>query len=128
MYYNGYYPYNSNYQTQQQYQQPTYQAQQQVFQPQVNNLATAYVNGLEGAKTYVVLPNQTFFLFDNEKGMLFVKSVDNQGKCNMDTYYKNKVQENNSSNFEERLKKLEEYIYATKQSNANTTNAVSSTE
>ena len=94
----------------------------------MNNLATAYVNGLEGAKTYVVLPNQTFFLFDNEKGMLFVKSVDNQGKCNMDTYYKNKVQENNSSNFEERLKKLEEYIYATKQSNANTTNAVSSTE
>lgn len=123
------YPYYNQYQT---YQQPQgyFNGSQQGFNNQVNNLSVAQVNGLEGAKTYVVLPNQTFFLFDSNNGSLYVKSVDNQGKCNLDIYtkYKEPVkQDGNQLALEERIKKLEEILYA-QQSNAGATNVITSTE
>lgn len=77
MYYNGYYPYSSNYQTQQ-YQQPTYQAQQQVFQPQVN--LYAFVDGIEGAKAYQVKANSTMLLMDSQQPICYKKSVNHLGQ------------------------------------------------
>lgn len=130
MYYQNYYPYSNNYQTQPQ-QQGYYNGVQQGFQSQMNNLSVAQVNGLEGAKTYVVLPNQTFFLFDSNNNSLYVKSVDNQGKCNLDIYTKYKEptkQDESQIALEERIKRIEEILYAKQQSNASASNVSTSSE
>lgn len=73
-YYNPYqqYPYTQN---TMQYQQP--QPQPQV---QTNYLPLTFVNGIEGAKAFIVHPNQTFYLKDSDSNLLFEKKADSQGK------------------------------------------------
>ena len=76
-YYNPYqqYPY-----TNQNYQQPQYQ------QPQTNYLPLTFVNGIEGAKAFIVHPNQTFYLKDSDSNLLFEKKADAQGKYTIIAY------------------------------------------
>ena len=73
-YYNPYqqYPYTQN---TMQYQQP--QPQPQV---QTNYLPLTFINGIEGAKAFIVHPNQTVYLKDSDSNLLFEKRADSQGK------------------------------------------------
>lgn len=57
----------------------------QVPQQNVNNqiqryLPFTYVNGVVGAKAFLVFPNQKFYLMDAEKDVLYEKSSDSVGK------------------------------------------------
>lgn len=40
----------------------------------------AFVNGIEGAKAYQVMPNQTMLLMDSDRPVVFMKTADNVGK------------------------------------------------
>lgn len=75
MAYNGFY--SSPYQP---YTQPTYQPQ--MPQNQANN-AMIWVQGLSGAKSYLVAPNTTVVLFDSESQTIYLKSADATGLPSM---------------------------------------------
>lgn len=49
----------------------------------------AYVNGIEGAKGYILYPNQTAILFDSDnKERFYVKTADGQGIPTVESYKK----------------------------------------
>ena len=75
------------------YQQPQ-QPQAQMPQPQTTYLPLTYVSGLIGAKSFIVAPNQTFYLRDSDEGsnLLFEKSADMYGKYTIKAYTLNEVQ------------------------------------
>ena len=84
-YYNPYqqYPYTQgNTQSTQQYQQMQYQQMQMPQQQpqQTNYLPLTFVNGIEGAKAFIVHPNQVIYLKDSDSNLLFEKKADAQGK------------------------------------------------
>lgn len=61
---------------QQQYQTPMYQ------RPQTNGIV--WVQGIEGAKAYQLLPNSNAILMDSENdGRFYIKISDNVGMCNL---------------------------------------------
>ena len=62
----GYNPYNNNYN----------QMNQQLKQ-------YAFVNGIEGAKAYQMMPNQTIMLMDSDKPIVFMKTTDTLGKASL---------------------------------------------
>lgn len=70
------YPYVQNYQ--QQYM-PTVQNNQ--VQQQNNNII--YVQGIEGAKSYLVASNNTVILWDSDNPVIYVKSADATGRPNI---------------------------------------------
>ena len=76
-YYNPYqqYPYTQG--NTQQFQMPQ-QPQAQV--QQTNYLPLTFVNGIEGAKAFIVNPNQVIYLKDSDSNLLFEKKADSQGK------------------------------------------------
>lgn len=76
-YYNPYqqYPYTQG--NAQQFQMPQ-QPQAQV--QQTNYLPLTFVNGIEGAKAFIVNPNQIIYLKDSDSNLLFEKKADSQGK------------------------------------------------
>lgn len=43
----------------------------------------AFVNGIEGAKAYQVMPNQTMMLMDSDKPIVFMKTTDGIGKASL---------------------------------------------
>lgn len=43
----------------------------------------AFVNGLEGAKSYPIMPGQTIMLMDNDSPVCFMKTADTLGKTNL---------------------------------------------
>ena len=65
----GYNPY--------QYQTPT--------QPQMNQYA--FVNGVEGAKSFIVKPNQTILLMDSEQPICYMKQSNGFGQSSL-RYFK----------------------------------------
>ncbi len=71
---------NVMYNTQQPLQAPQYQAQQQIYLP------ITYINGYNEAKRFLVFPNQTIFLKDDENGILYEKQVDSAGKVYLRPY------------------------------------------
>lgn len=76
-------PYNNmNLNQMQQMQQPqqTLQYQQQIYLP------ITYINGYNEAKRFVVFPNQTIFLKDDENEVLYEKQVDSAGKVYLRPY------------------------------------------
>lgn len=75
----GQYPYNYT-----QYQQP--QPQMQMQQPQTQYIPLTFVSGIEGAKAFIVAPNQTVYLRDSDTETLFIKTADNQGRYTLKTY------------------------------------------
>lgn len=97
--YGGYQPqaqYPQNYNYQQQVPQAQYpqnvQAQQQV---QTNYLPLTFVNGIEGAKAFIVSPNQVIYLKDSDSDILFEKKADNQGKYELNAFRLTKIDINN---------------------------------
>ena len=58
---------------------PTYQ------RPQVNQYA--FVNGIEGAKSYQVAPNQTMLLMDSDNPICYMKTSNNMGQATL-RYFK----------------------------------------
>ncbi len=66
-----------------QYQQPNYQSNNN--QARLNQYA--FVNGLEGAKAYQVMPNQTMMLMDSDNPVVFMKTSDSFGKSSL-RYFK----------------------------------------
>lgn len=45
-----------------------------------------FVNGLEGAKSYPIIPNQSLMLMDSENPVCYMKSADNTGKPSLKCY------------------------------------------
>lgn len=74
----GQYPYNYNNYAQ---QQPSYQQPQQT-----QYIPLTYVNGIEGAKAFIVGANQTVYLRDSDSDMIFIKTADMQGRYTLKTY------------------------------------------
>ena len=65
-----------NYQPMQMYQQPM---PQQMQQPQQSTSGLIWVQGEGAAKSYLVAPNTTVALFDNESQTIYIKSADASG-------------------------------------------------
>lgn len=83
----GYQPYYQQnypqYQQQQQFQ-PQYQqqpVQQNQFSQQPSNIR--WVQGIEGAKSYLVAPNESVPLWDTEAQVIYLKSADASGMPSM---------------------------------------------
>lgn len=89
MNYNYNNPYNQYPYTNYNYQQPNMNVQyQQQVQPQQQTtyLPLTFVNGIEGAKAFIVGANQTIYLKDSDSNVLFEKKADNQGKYTILAY------------------------------------------
>lgn len=56
------------------------------FQQPRNN-QYAYVNGIEGAKSFQMQPNQTMMLMDSDSPMCYMKSTNNLGQASL-RYFK----------------------------------------
>ena len=57
--------------------------------PYANNYQRNYytfVNGLDGAKSYPIMPNQTLMLMDSENPVCYMKAADNTGKPSLKCY------------------------------------------
>lgn len=53
-----------------------------------------WVQGLEGAKSYQLMPNSNVVLMDSENdGMFYIKSSDNVGMCKIRTFKYEEVQQ-----------------------------------
>lgn len=66
------------------YPQPNYGSFPQ--QPQSNN-TYAFVNGIEGAKSYPMQPNQTVMLMDSEQPIAYMKQSNGMGQATL-KYFK----------------------------------------
>lgn len=109
MNYNNYNPYNqypytmyqNNSMPQQNYQQVQqsnnnmqYQQQMQPTQ-QTTYLPLTFVNGIEGAKAFIVGANQIIYLKDSDSNILFEKKADNQGKYTLTAFKLEQIDINN---------------------------------
>lgn len=63
---------------------PSYNNQYQ--QPTKSSVIFAFVNGLDDAKAYILQPNQTAYLKDNNSTFLYEKRADQQGRYTLETY------------------------------------------
>ena len=45
-----------------------------------------FVNGIEGARSHIVAPNQTVYLRDNDAEIIYIKTADSQGRYNLKAY------------------------------------------
>ena len=95
-YFNPYqqYPYTQSQQNQvnQQTQQHYYQPQPQI---QTNYLPLTFVNGIEGAKAFIVGANQIVYLKDSDSNILYEKKADYQGKYTLTAYELKPIEINN---------------------------------
>lgn len=78
MYGVAYNPYQSSYQM-------AMQAQQNMSQVQAQSSIT-FVNGLEGAKGYMLPPNSAIVLMDADNSMFYIKSTNNLGIASISSY------------------------------------------
>lgn len=94
--YNTYQPYQMPYNQRQGQGQGNHQYQpQQSFMPQMSasnstpQTVVAYVNGIEGAKGYILYPNQMAILFDSDnKEKFYVKNADANGVPTLERFIK----------------------------------------
>ena len=88
--YSGFNPSQGNYTAQAPYapQNGNYapQTQPQQQQPAQINTNKIYVTGIEGAKAKQLPPNSDFILLDNDKPLLYRKTVDATGKMEIKTF------------------------------------------
>lgn len=95
-------------------QQSMVQQQGGVVQPNFTPLT--FVNGIEGAKSYIIPANSTIYLRDSDSNMLFIKSCDNQGKCTINSFEMVEVVENiGESQKSQNLAKFEPNNYISKE-------------
>ncbi len=98
------YNYNQNgygvYPNQQMTQYPQqYQQSYQAYQPQQQQVVyhpLTFVNGIEGAKAFIVNPNQVFYLLDSDSNTLYVKTADAQGRCELKSFVLSTTESNNN--------------------------------
>lgn len=88
----------------------------------VQNNMYAYVNGIEGAKAYIVPPNTKMILMDSDNPIFYLKASNEFGQANIRTFKFEEVtgtETNNKTDYAsiqavqglaERIKKLEEVI------------------
>lgn len=98
--YSGYYP-QSNYSQPNYnygYQNQTMPQMAQQTQPMFMQLT--FVNGLEEAKSYIVAPNSSIYLRDNNSNKLYIKSCDNTGRSSLEEYNLVKSAEKGSNSSE----------------------------
>ena len=88
-------------------QQPQFQSMQQ---PQTTYLPFTFVNGLEGAKAFIVALNQTVYLMDADNNVLYEKKADNQGRCTLKSFALQAVDLNNVGNHLQNLKSNMDYL------------------
>ena len=95
----GNYPYGTPYQpygvNPNMYQNNGYgqQVQQQPQQPQPQMNQYAFVNGIEGAKSFQMQPNQTILLMDSESPTVFMKTSNNLGQSSLKYYRLTEISE-----------------------------------
>ena len=58
----------------------------QYSQPQTNYLPLTFISGIEGAKAFIVAPNQTVYLKDSDSNILYEKKADAQGRYSLTAY------------------------------------------
>lgn len=87
--YNPYNPYSYNPYLNFNYQQPNnYNAYQQPQSIQQQNYhPLTFVNGIEGAKSFIVNPNQVVYLKDSDSDLFFEKRADAQGKYTLTAFH-----------------------------------------
>ena len=61
--------------------------QSQTYQQQTPMNQYAYVNGIEGAKSYQMQPNQTIMLMDSDSPICYMKSANGMGQSTL-RYFK----------------------------------------
>ena len=77
--YNPYSNYNYGYQT------PSPSQENYQYKTQNYHYLT-FVNGIEGAKAFIVNPNQTIFLKDSDSDLFFEKKADAQGRYTINAF------------------------------------------
>lgn len=101
----GGYPYGMPYQAfmPQPNQQPNYNNmnnnyanQQPQQQPQMNQYA--FVNGIEGAKSFQLQPNQTILLMDSDNPICYMKTANGVGQSSLRYFKLTEVNENELKN------------------------------
>ena len=71
------------------------QPQMQQVQTQTNYLPLTFVNGIEGAKAFIVGANQVVYLKDSDSNILFEKKADYQGKYTLNAFELKNIDINN---------------------------------
>ena len=73
--------------------QPTQSNQQQMMaqQPRQRYLPITFVNGLVGAQSHILNPNEKIYLLDSDNPILYVKSADFEGKYTLQAFQLNEV-------------------------------------
>lgn len=111
---NIYQPYgvNQNYQNNygSQMQQPQ-MFQQQNQQPKMNQYA--FVNGLEGAKSFQVPPNQTILLMDSDSPLCYMKSSNSVGQSTLRYFKLTEVSESELKGNNSQPQKNQDYVLKT---------------
>lgn len=77
------------------------QAYQQQAQPTVQGSSITFVNGLEGAKGYMLPPNNTVILTDSDNSKFYIKSTDAVGMATMANPIKQLVNNTSNTSFNE---------------------------
>ena len=67
----------------------------QYSQPQTNYLPLTFISGIEGAKAFIVAPNQTVYLKDSDSNILYEKKADSQGRYSLTAYEMKPITESN---------------------------------
>ena len=58
-----------------------------------------FVSGLEGAKAFIVAPNQTVYLKDNDNNILYEKKVDASGHYTLNAYELKPIEQSQSPTY-----------------------------
>lgn len=86
---NNYNPFNNQFGYQTPPYNPNYYNQQQPQQ----NTNIIYVNGIEDAKNRYLMANSRYAFFDNDKQMIYIRTVDNTGKSDVKVFSYNEQAE-----------------------------------
>ena len=76
---------------------------QQQAQPQQQQQAIEYVNGLEGAKGYLMLANSTKLLMDSDGNYFYIKSANQNGQANIRIFKYQEVTQDNQPKTEPKV-------------------------
>lgn len=66
-------------------------------QPQTNYLPLTFISGIEGAKAFIVAPNQVVYLKDSDSNILYEKRADAQGRYSLTAYEMKPVNDSKTS-------------------------------
>ncbi len=69
-----------------------------MYQSRSINNQYAYVNGIEGAKAYLMNPNQTILLMDSDNPIFYLKSSNQLGQANIRIFEFKEVLQNQNNN------------------------------